>query len=662
MHESLELIKHRGPDSSNTWISEDCSVVLGHVRLAIIDLSTDGCQPLHDTEDTVHAVVNGELYDYEKIREELIRDFGYQFKSKSDSEIVVALYKYYGVNFLSRLRGEFSICLYDSVHRHFIAARDRFGIKPLFYTIANGRLLVAAEIKAFLPLGWQAEWDVKSLMDQGWSNDERAVFKGVRKLRPGQYLTVDVDTGHLEHRQYWDIQYPDKHVKDPRSAEEMVLGVRERLLEAIRLRLRADVPVGVFLSGGIDSSVIAGMVTHLVKERGEQIGNETEKDRVCCFSIKFDDDEESDHKYDEMPIAERTAAFLGVNFQSVHMTEAVLAENFEEAVWHCEHYFSDLNVIGKKCLAKATTDAGFKVVLTGEGADEHFGGYPLYQADFLREPDLTTDVVHKLSEEERVAKLVTIEKENEAEYIRIGGNTAGWHAGVARRMLNNIITPAYMTAFTYQFYEKWTSELGQAEAMLTVANNANGVVRDTILNKWHPLHSAQYLWSKGHLSSIFLSCLGDRVEMAHSLEARTPFLDHPLAEYVNSLPPSVKIKAGEDQVLTEKWVLREAARPFITDEIYKRRKHPYSAPILYKRDGPIHKVVSKILTRENVEGLGFADWNKAERFLHEAFEEQSATAMRQAFAISQLIILGQRFKVPPAQPRKRMTNGNSKSH
>lgn len=156
---------------------------LGHVRLAINDLSEDGAQPFHDAEESVHAVVNGELYDHERIRGELIEKTNYRFKGHSDCEIVIALYKLYGLSFLTHLRGEFALCLYDSKTRFFVAARDRYGIKPLFHTIVDGRLLIAAEAKAFLPLGWEPEWDVKSLLDGGWNHDQRTLFQGVHKVR-----------------------------------------------------------------------------------------------------------------------------------------------------------------------------------------------------------------------------------------------------------------------------------------------------------------------------------------------------------------------------------------------------------------------------------------------------------------------------------------------
>lgn len=189
--------------------TEADQTALGHVRLAINDLSLDGAQPLHSDDGLIHAVVNGELYESDQIREELIRTTQYPFKGTSDSEIVIALYKEHGLSFLKYLRGEFAVCLYDAETQTFIAARDRYGVKPLFYTTVDDRLLVASEAKAFLPLGWKPRWDVKCLMDEGWRQDTRTPFLGVHKVRPGHFFTVN-SAGFMEHRQYWDSEYPDK--------------------------------------------------------------------------------------------------------------------------------------------------------------------------------------------------------------------------------------------------------------------------------------------------------------------------------------------------------------------------------------------------------------------------------------------------------------------
>lgn len=621
------------------------STALGHVRLAINDLSPEGRQPFHDPNRTVHAVVNGEFYDYDNIRADLLSKYDYKFVGRSDSELAIALYKYYGLNFVHHLRGEFACVLFDEETQLFLAVRDRYGIKPLYWTIREGRLLIAAEMKAFLPLGWKPEWDVKSLLDAGWNHDERTIFKDVNKIRPGHYLVCQ-SFGHIEQREYWDMSYPDKRAVDSRTPEEVVEAVRERMLESVRLRLRADVPVGIYLSGGIDSSVLAGMVTHLVKEEGIAMGSADPKERVACFSIAFD--EESG--FDESAIANRTAEWLGVKYIKKHMNEAELANRFEDATWHCEHHNPDLNFVGKFALSEVPRDAGYKVVLTGEGADEHFAGYPLYLPDYLREPDHSWIKHNPLSEKDRIEQLDIAENAAKEYYTSVGADATNRGPSIPRRMLNNITTVSSMTAFQLNIFASWTECYGKSDPQMTIANNADGRVRQLIGGSWHPLHTAEYVWSKGHLANIFLTCLGDRTEMAHSLEARTPFLDHKLTEYVNNLPPSSKIRWDpEAKLFHEKWVLREASKPFITKELYERKKHPYSAPTSYPVNGPLHKLLASIITQENIDQLGFVDWARCDGLVDRAFKNQSAMAMRYSIVVAEWVILSQRFGVRRAE-------------
>jgi asparagine synthase (glutamine-hydrolysing) len=629
------------------------------VRLSINDLSSDGAQPFHSPDRTIHAVVNGEFYDYDRIRKEIEDTTDYVFRSKSDSEIVIALYMHHGLNFVNHLRGEFSVVLFDENEQHLIALRDRFGIKPLFWTIQEDpetrerRLLIAAEMKAFLPIGWQPVWDVRSLIDAGWNHDERTIFKGVKKVRPGHYMLC-TGVGNIEQRQYWDAEYPDKNTVDPRTPQEMIEGLRERLLEAIKLRLRADVPIGIYLSGGIDSSVIAGMVTHLIKEQGVTMGSAPASERVTCFSIAFD--EESG--FDESSIANRTAQHLGVKYEKKLMNEAELAKRFEDAVYHTEHHNPDLNFVGKFALSEVPLEHGYKVVLTGEGADEHFAGYPVFLPDYLREPDAAWTHADALPESEREKQLQLAEQADKAYYDSVGANTENRGPNVSRKMLNNISTVSSMTAFQPDVFADWTFFThGSLDPQRTIANNIDGVARQKILDKWHPLHAAEYVWSKGHLPNIFLTCLGDRTEMAHSIEARTPLLDHKLTEYVNNLPPSAKIRwlpASEENPegrFVEKWVLREAAKPYITKELYERKKHPYSAPTTWPRDGPLHKLLAGLLTEENVEKLGFVSWPRVKWLVYRAFGEKGDPgAMRTALVVAEWVVLSQRFGVERALP------------
>ncbi|KAH7399692.1 asparagine synthase [Pyrenochaeta sp. MPI-SDFR-AT-0127] len=645
INQSLDNIAHRGPDSRGHWLSRDGRVLFGHVRLSINDLSPSGAQPFHDIQGYIHAVVNGELYDSDRIREQLL-DNGYQFQGHSDCEIVVALYQQFGTSFLQHLRGEFALCLYDSQTNLFIASRDRYGIKPLFWTVFEGQLLVASEAKAFLPFGWRARWDVKALMDDGWRHDQRTPFEGLSKVRPGHYLTCNA-FGSIETRQYWDLEFPNKTTVDPRSEQELIEGVRGRLLDAVRLRLRADVPVGVYLSGGVDSSAIAGIMQHLLKE---EIGTEDSKEKLAhmtCFTIAFD----QDSGMDESDIAERTAAYLGLPLVKMHMDEAEIAKRFEDAVWHSEHQNYDLNFVGKFALSEAPKKMGYKVVLTGEGADEVFAGYPSFLPDYLREPDhslpgaLLTDAV-------REKALHAAERTARDFYKHRALTPIDWSLSPARRQLNSIISPASLYGYTFPYFSPWTSDsYGSSDTQTIIANNADVRVQQLIQQTWHPLNSALYIWAKGNLANVLLSCLGDRAEMGHSIEGRLPFLDHELTEYVNGVPPSLKLRYDKQSgSFTEKWLLREAVKPFIPHEVYTRKKHGYAAPAQWPRDGPLHKLFKNLITYENIEALGFFDWNSVNGLLEAAFEKGDTRALRCANVLAQWVVLGKRFSVEKATP------------
>ena len=332
------------------------------------------------------------------------------------------------------------------------------------------------------------------------------------------------------------------------------------------------------------------------------------------------------------------------------MDEEELAKRFEDATWHCEHHNPDLNFVGKFALSEEPRKYGFKVVLTGEGADENWGGYPMYLPDYLREPDLGWPQ-NGLSDDKRKTECEKADREASEFYNSIGADGNNRGDCVALRQLNGITTCASMAAFSFTMWAPWTECYGEHDPRLTIAHNANGRVRDAIMNRWHPLHAAQYVWTKGHLANNFLSCLGDRTEMAHSLEARTPFLDHHLTEYVNQLPPSVKIKwNSNEQRFVEKWILREASKPFITKELYERKKHAYSAPTTWPENGPLHKTMSHLINEENVKRLGFVDWKQVKDLIEHAFRHKDAKAMRFTFIVAEWVVISIRFKVKQATP------------
>ncbi|KAL0944887.1 asparagine synthase [Colletotrichum truncatum] len=661
LQESLGAIAHRGPDATGVWISDEGSIGLGHCRLAINDLSPDGIQPLHSDDDKIHAVVNGEIYDHDAIRERCIREHGYKFKGHSDSEVLVALYKIHGApGFFEHLRGEFAFIIYDENDGRVIVARDRFGIKPMFWTLlgegASKRMLLTSEMKAFRALGWEPEWNVYGLISGTSMQADNTVFKDVWKLVPGTWMEISRD-GQINHHQYWDPEYRDKKQVETRSVDEMILEVRRRLIEAVKLRLRADVPVGIYLSGGIDSSVVAGIAASLAREEGVKLGNQDATKRITCFTIQFPESS----GFNEADIAERSAEWLGVEVLKKDMNEVELANNFEEAVYHTEHQTFDLNSVGKFCLSTLPRKHGVPVVLTGEGADEHFAGYPFVLPALLMEPDFAwpqSGLTHDT--DTRVAMYKEMNDDINDMFQRIGMFEDESATGAPNSMR---LEPEW------DAFAPWIRDTYKAPE--AGASTITPEVFQKMMTKWHALHSGLYIYTKGPLANMILTCLGDRTEMAHSIEARPPFLDHHLVEYVNGLPPSLKVAYIESaaqaantgagaslwwkdlsptrQKLSEKWILKEAGKPFITQELYERRKHPYSAPVKWPCGGPIHKMMKRIICKENIEQLGFVEWNSAQKWLEEGFgDDANPRAFRKLICTASWVVISQRFGVKKA--------------
>ncbi|KAJ7487266.1 putative asparagine synthase [Mycena galericulata] len=654
---SLTNIQHRGPDYTGTWVEPDARVGLGHVRLSIIDLET-GQQPLSDEDGLIHCIVTGEIYDHERIRCELEAK-GSVFKTKSDSELVVHLYKHESLNFLSSLRGEFAFVLYDSKRRLLFAARDRFGIKPLYYTVSEGRLLIASEMKAFLPFGWKAEWDIDSVVQNGDFSDDRTVFKGVNKLMAGHSLLFR-PSGYLKTECYWDLHYPSPEAPNTETIDEMVLTVRSHLLEAVRLRLRSDVPVGVYLSGGIDSTAVAGMAMHLLKEKDP---NAT----LATFTLAFPEAGVND----EGPVASRTAAFLGAEQHMVKVTEGDLVGALEQTIWHLEQPVSTLNGAGKFLLSKFVHDKGYKVVLSGEGADEFFGGYAWLPVDYLRQPDPAGLALglELPSDLERQVLFKQIELPTVPIFSLSKNSTSD--AQIARKMLGGISAHRAFAAAAAAGAEVYNASAlavtGEPDVARVIAESIDARVREkAVSGRWHSFNVSSYVTAKTVLQQLILNSIGERTEMAHSVEGRPPFLDHRLVEYINTLPPSVKIRPVKGDngqwTFTDKWILRQAVKPFVTEELFLRKKLTYNAPS--SRRGatdptsvPLQEHLKARITQANVERVGFFEWPFVKESLtsylaHPEFPADGSLNARAQLLLYVLsfIVLQERFHVPTWSP------------
>jgi asparagine synthase (glutamine-hydrolysing) len=594
---ALQTIKHRGPDDQSYWA--DSKVMLGHVRLSIIDPTPQSNQPLHNHKQTLHCVVNGELYDYEHIRDDLIKR-GHHFKTKSDSEIVMHLYEQYGTDMFRHLTGEFSFVIYDSQRGIVIACRDRFGIKPLLYATQNNTLMFASEAKALFAMGVDNKWNVDACVTRSFWLGNDTPFKGIYNVPPAHYMVVKLsDPTHINMMRYWDADYCtyDKETRnDVICAEEMIHNVRSLFDDAVRKRLRSDVPVGVYLSGGIDSCSVLGVTDRILREKND-------KSKIDAFTIAF-----TDHKdFDESGKAKLVVdQYQGrVNYHQIDINQADIADAFEKAIYHAEIPTYNCSVVGKHILARGTNDKNCKVVLTGEGSDEVFSGYMWFKSEYLRllEPSIRESIA-KTAEKE---KLVTFPF-----MTPTAGTGVGDVIGHDSIILSQILTLA--------------NKVGPVPS--DVRYGLYSVVPPEVIHKmkhvWHPIHTSMYLWSKTFLPYTIIQTLGDRAEMSYSVEGRVPFLDHHLVDYVNSLPIGVKMKFDGTRVI-EKYILREALKDVLPDDVYKREKFPFNAPpSTWFAEGKLYNFFQETLRGDSMKNVPFYDHKEVIKFLNLVHESKNS--------------------------------------
>jgi asparagine synthase (glutamine-hydrolysing) len=548
---ATESLYHRGPDGQRHWIGFGGRVALGHARLSIIDLTT-GDQPIASEDGRTRIIVNGEFYGYESIQKEL-EQASHRLRTRSDSEIALHLYEDFGTQCLHRLRGEFALVLWDERNRTMFAARDRFGIKPLFYAFHNETLYLASEVKALFAAGVPRRWDSESVSQsvEFGGHPVRTLFEGVLQVPPGHYLIATEK--HIELSRYWDFDYPKADRSGThRSTAEYVAEFRSALEEAVRIRLHADVPVGCYLSGGLDSCAVLGLAA---KHRSGPIR---------AFTLSFDRAE-----YDEEKEAREMAGKVGAEFFPIAITQDDLADHFADAILQSETFCFNAHGVAKYLLSRAVRDAGYKVVLTGEGSDEILGGYAHFRRDMLlynKEGEDPSEVAKLLEDLERLNPVSRglLLPDGEAKPLdnvkRVLGFVPSWIETFSAR------SAKMQELFAEEFWSTYSERPGYQALLSSIDVRGQLIGRD-------PVHQSLYLWSKTLLPGYILTMLGDRMEMAHSVEGRVPFLDHHLVELVRSQPVTQKIHG-----MTEKYVLREAVRDVITDTVYRRQKHPFLSP------------------------------------------------------------------------------------
>jgi asparagine synthase (glutamine-hydrolysing) len=599
-------------------------MALGHVRLSIIGLD-NGDQPLVSEAGNVRAVVNGEFYGYRAIRDRL-RAEGRRFATDSDSEIALVLYEKLGAGCLQQLRGEFAFVVADERRRCLFAARDRFGVKPLFYTVRGGDVLIASEIKALVALGVPARWDGEAFFAELHSvrASHRTLFAGIYAVPPGCYLIAR--DGHIDIHRYWDVEFPtaDALMTDVRTDGEVVDGFRAVLDDAVAERLVADVEVAAYLSGGIDSCAVIGLAQQRLTRP------------IRAFTISF-----ADAGYDEESPARRSAELVGAEFVPVSVTQTELAEAFSDAIWHAETLVINGHGVAKYLLSRAVRDAGIKVVFTGEGADEILAGYPPFRRDVLLSGGGAPDEVA-----ERLAALDRANQSSRGLLVADGPAAPG--LDVLRRRLGFI--PSWIEVQS-TLAAKLTPLLNQAYRDLAPTGEHYTEFLDSAdprgrLVSLDPVNQALYLWSASFLPHYVLTFLADRMEMAHSVEGRVPFLDHHVAEYAARLSLQHKIRMEPGGPLREKNVLREAVRDCVLPEVYDHHKHPFMSPPARSDDDPLGAFCQDVLRSAVVESQPFFDPERVRDFIDNVASLPHAERAASEGAILKLVstcLLHERF-------------------
>jgi asparagine synthase (glutamine-hydrolysing) len=523
LQEMMAAISHRGPDSSGMMVTR--TVAFGCQRLAIMDVA-GGDQPLFNEDKTIGLVCNGEIFNYDDLISKHLRD-RHRLRTGSDCEVIVHLYEEFGDGLLSYLNGQFSFALYDHMNNKVLLARDHFGIIPLYYTIVDRFLIFASEIKALLKHpSVRAEVDLIGL-DQivcfPGLVSPRTLFAGIRSLPPGCRLLCQ--GGAISVRSYWDLIYPDdvglsQTAKIADYEEELLALFRQ----SVRRRLRADVPIGVYISGGLDSSMIAAMTRQL------------RTDEIRSYSITFCDKNATEEKYQRI-----IATAIKSNHREIRFDTDAIIQRFNEMIYHAESPVKESYNTCVLALSEETHRSGVKVVLGGEGADELFGGYPGYRFDAL-----SSKARRKASADElRLRNLLW------------GDASIGYERCYSE-----------FSKRRQQLYSDAMNEFLRVDNALS-----ERLVDDFRVTRKHPLNQRSYLDCHLRLADHLLAEHGDHMLMANGVEGRYPFLDLDLVEFACKLPVSFKVQQFE-----EKFILKKIASGLVPEEIVRREKFGFFAP------------------------------------------------------------------------------------
>jgi asparagine synthase (glutamine-hydrolysing) len=593
-----QVVQHRGPDDHGHF--EAPGVGLGMRRLSIIDVAS-GHQPIANEDETVWLVLNGEIYNFQSLRDELVRK-SHKFRTRTDTEVIVHLYEEEGTNFFKRLRGMFGLALWDTKRQRLILGRDRIGEKPLYVRRESGRLLFASELKSIL----QAD-DVprrlnllalQEYLALGYVPAPLTMLEGIEKVLPGHYLVIE--NGRIEDHEYWDVPFGRT---EKRSEAEWIELVREKLLETVQSQLVSDVPLGAFLSGGIDSSAIVAAMARLTGRP------------VKTYSIGY---EGEFSYYNELPFAKIVARAFGTDHHEI-IVRPEISDLLPKLIWHLDEPIADSASLTTYLVSKLARES-VTVILSGVGGDELFGGYRRYLGDSVHR-------WYKLLPGPVRTKLLP------AFFQRIPQDRASTWKDYARYGAAFVKTAEQDPASRYLSYITLFSRDAQSELMRaheqSEGNNApTEALQRCFARCTDPDSLNRILYSdlKTSLPDDLLA-LTDRMSMAASVECRAPFVDYELIELASRIPSNGKVRG-----LTLKYLLKKAVEPWLPREVIKRKKRGFGAPVGSWLRRELQPLISELLSEEQILQRGLFHWPAVKKILR-AHEEQRNDYTDHIFAL-----------------------------
>lgn len=568
----LTSMRHRGPDGFGVMYHSRC--ILGHARLSVIDLE-GGWQPIFNEDERFAITFNGEIYNYIELRREL-EGKGHHFRTRSDTEVIVHAYEEWGVDCPKRFNGQFAFAIFDSIRESLFLCRDRLGVRPLFYARIGEVFIFASEAKSIFASGLVSPAISIEGMHQVftfWTNlFPFTPFEGLSELPPAHTMRVSAEG--ISVARYWELPVEFDTLLSP---EECMEGVLYHLNRSIRLRLRADVPVAAYLSGGLDSA----LTTTLVRRNTDT--------PLKTFSLEFEDP-----RFDESPYQQEMVRFLGTKHSSIRCCSGDIVNSFEDAIWAAERPLLRTAPVPMLLLSRLVRSEGYKVVITGEGADEFFLGYDIYKEAKIREfcsrrPDSIM----------RQALLLRLYP-----YLFKDSRTARFQQAFFLRRFTETCDPFYGHRIRWEqsgrisdFYSEDVRSHIREGMESTILNNLPGGFETLPIVQRVQLVEVETL-----LSGYLLSSQGDRVGMANSVEGRFPFLDHELIEYVSRIPIRMRMPG-----LQEKSILKMIGTPILPASIVRRKKFPYRAP-------DIDSFLATPEGRERLESIAFGSSESGFRF------------------------------------------------